>query len=274
MVLWQERSDLLGYDWLYVVRLARTYECVVFDGCFLPKCLPVPGSCHGTVPSILLSPHSMAQLPAIWVAGSGGSNREFPSYRRTPTHHVFQRKSIHFSISVPSLYAKPNLRNHHQIAPAGQQEFNNNWGQESIDLMVSFAQHSGHSGMNHPALATVITNREALPPQVATASTGHECAWLEEHSRCGERFDTVSELVVHSAVAHDARGTAGRSLTCQWDIGRGPCLAKFRRDHFKRHLESHLGITHLCEHCGKTYSRADSLKNHVNLHHPTHLTAL
>ncbi|KAF8840374.1 hypothetical protein BDN67DRAFT_1011561 [Paxillus ammoniavirescens] len=141
-----------------------------------------------------------------------------------------------------------------------------------LDMTESFAQHSGHSGMNQPALPTMITNGDALPTQVATTSTGYGCAWLGKHARCGERFDTVSELVTHTAVAHDARGTAGRLLICQWDGERGPCLAGFRRDHFKRHLESHLGIKHLCGHCGKTYSRADSLKNHVDLHHPAQLT--
>ncbi|KAF8840377.1 hypothetical protein BDN67DRAFT_1011563 [Paxillus ammoniavirescens] len=55
--------------------------------------------------------------------------------------------------------------NHHQIAPASQQGFNNNWGPEDIDMMVSWPQHSGYSGMNHPALATMKTSREALPPQ-------------------------------------------------------------------------------------------------------------
>ncbi|KIK71852.1 hypothetical protein PAXRUDRAFT_672837 [Paxillus rubicundulus Ve08.2h10] len=143
-----------------------------------------------------------------------------------------------------------------------------------MDMMESLARQSGHSEMNHLAHETMMTNGDALAAQVAAASTGYECAWLEKRSRCGERFDTVSELVAHSAVAHDARGTAGRSLTCQWDTGEGPCSAKFRRDHFKRHLEAHLCITHICEHCGNAYSRADTLKCHMNKRHFTQSAAV
>ncbi|KIJ11290.1 hypothetical protein PAXINDRAFT_15827 [Paxillus involutus ATCC 200175] len=138
---------------------------------------------------------------------------DFNSSPYTPPHYVAALMQTQFG----------GPWDYHQIAAASQRGFNGNWGPEDIIMMESFAQHSVYSDMDHPAYAAITTSGHDPHTQVATASTGHECAWLEKHSGCGERFDTVPELVTHTAVAHDVRGTAGRPLTCQWDTGRGPC---------------------------------------------------
>ncbi|KIJ11268.1 hypothetical protein PAXINDRAFT_101726 [Paxillus involutus ATCC 200175] len=156
----------------------------------------------------------------------------------------------------------------HQTVVASQQESNSDRGPDEMDMMKSLAQRSGYSRMNHPADATMITNGDALPAQAVTAVTGYECAWLVNHSRCGERFDTVPELVCHLGETHGARGAADKLLTCQWDTERGPCLADFQRRNFRRHLRSHLGITNVCEDCGRIYSRVDTLRSHVKKRHP------
>ncbi|KIJ08046.1 hypothetical protein PAXINDRAFT_18784 [Paxillus involutus ATCC 200175] len=121
--------------------------------------------------------------------------------------------------------------------------------------------------MNHVD-GTTLTYGHPPPAQPPAAATGYQCAWLEKQSRCGEWFPTLAELVVHLGEIHEACGTANKPLVCQWDIGGSPCNAKFRRDNFKCHIQTHFGIADVCEDCGKSYSRLDTLKKHVKKYHP------
>ncbi|KAF8845892.1 hypothetical protein BDN67DRAFT_108 [Paxillus ammoniavirescens] len=152
----------------------------------------------------------------------------------------------------------------HQITPVtGSQQGFNNWGP---DMITFLARDYGNPGMDHQD-GTMLTYGDAPPAQPATTA-GYKCVWIVKQSQCGEWFSTLAELVVHLGGTHDARGTANRPLICQWDIGRGPCNAEFRRDNLKRHIQTHFGIVNVCEDCGKPYSRADTLKKHVKNHHP------
>ncbi|KIJ10042.1 hypothetical protein PAXINDRAFT_16892 [Paxillus involutus ATCC 200175] len=154
----------------------------------------------------------------------------------------------------------------HQIAPASQQEPNHNWVPDQTKMMIPLARDYGYPGMDHEDGTT--STYGDVPPAQPAAATGYKCAWLVKQSHCGEWFSTLAELVVHLGVTHDARGTANRPLICQWDIERGPCNADFRRDNLKRHIQTHFGIANVCEDCGKSYSRADTLKKHAKNHHP------
>ncbi|KIK84610.1 hypothetical protein PAXRUDRAFT_831998 [Paxillus rubicundulus Ve08.2h10] len=154
----------------------------------------------------------------------------------------------------------------HQIAAASQQGSIRNWGPEQIGILVPSTQYFGYPRITHLTHPTRVQG-QAPPAQVATASGGYECAWLVRNLRCGGQFATFAELVVHLGQAHEARGTAQKLLICQWDDGGGPCLSTFRRDNVQRHIRSHFRIRKFCEACGKSYSRADSLKKHVKNYH-------
>ncbi|KAF9222366.1 hypothetical protein BS17DRAFT_783605 [Gyrodon lividus] len=134
-------------------------------------------------------------------------------------------------------------------------------------MMISLMQASVHH-------AGITTDGNAPQVGVTTAASSHQCAWLVDGRRCGEQFFTLQDLVIHLGGTHDARGSAERLLMCEWDTGHGVCRATFRRDNLKRHIESHFDIKHLCDDCGKVYSRPDTLKNHVKRHHPQAVVTL
>jgi len=74
----------------------------------------------------------------------------------------------------------------------------------------------------------------------------------------------------HLGRAHDVQGSAARRLVCQWMIDTGePCGKKYRRDGFRRHIGTHVGLSVPCDEpdCGKSFSRKDSMRAHFKKEH-------
>lgn len=82
---------------------------------------------------------------------------------------------------------------------------------------------------------------------------------------CSEGFAEFDDLVVHLRV-HGVQGGAERKLTCQWLTKNGFCSKELRRDGFKRHIASHIGRSVSCPECDKSYSREDTLRDHMKEH--------
>lgn len=99
-------------------------------------------------------------------------------------------------------------------------------------------------------------------PRVAatTVNSGnYRCQWLS----CEQACEDLDELMLHMGSLHDMRGPAERLLVCHWMTEGRICGGDYRRSAFRRHMRTHLHLRHVCITCGKTFSRADTLRSHA-----------
>ena len=95
----------------------------------------------------------------------------------------------------------------------------------------------------------------------------HQCAWLVGAGPCGRRFVSFDKLITHLGDEHDAKGYSHRKLVCHWLTRMGPCKKDCRRHGIRRHIATHLKLSVDCDHCEKSYSRADTLRAHIKKKH-------
>ncbi|KAG8220494.1 hypothetical protein J3R82DRAFT_3191 [Butyriboletus roseoflavus] len=101
----------------------------------------------------------------------------------------------------------------------------------------------------------------------AISSAGFPCRWCTGDIPCTQAFLEFDDLIVHLRQAHDVQGKADRKLDCQWLMNTGYCGKKqLRRDGFKRHIATHIGLSVTCTECNKSFSREDTLREHKKDH--------
>lgn len=98
------------------------------------------------------------------------------------------------------------------------------------------------------------------------------CRWktYDSNDRCAHPYRTVDEAIKHAkvhyqdAVEYSAKEgqtwTSIATLKCRWD----DCSLETTKESFGKHLlnGTHLNIGVICDHCGKLYSRVDSMRRH------------
>ncbi|KAF9222474.1 kinase-like protein [Gyrodon lividus] len=136
-------------------------------------------------------------------------------------------------------------------------------GGEGTGMPRSSAQQSGVQTIEHPSTMGI---EDAALARLPTGVQSLECVWWSG-VRCGQSFFSMPELVAHLQTAHGVDRSARELVVCMWGIQRGdvsvPCLAVLRRENLNRHIYVHLGHMYTCQLCGKTYSRSNTLKNHL-----------
>ena len=110
------------------------------------------------------------------------------------------------------------------------------------------------------------------PEESGQMSNMLRCPWLvkDETTKkiCGNIVPAeIRAILDHLSSEHDVRGGEKRLIVCGWATDSGVCGRSFQRRHAKRHVESHLGLRYLCQHCSKKFARADLLRDHVRNEH-------
>ncbi|KAG0699268.1 hypothetical protein DFH29DRAFT_937589 [Suillus ampliporus] len=84
------------------------------------------------------------------------------------------------------------------------------------------------------------------------------CMWGHPNGLNCNHFIRGYELPTHLREAHGVRGADKLYVECKWDhCGRG-----MKKESLSRHIEeTHMGVEHPC-HCGKIFSRRDTLTKH------------
>lgn len=101
-----------------------------------------------------------------------------------------------------------------------------------------------------------------------TNNDSYQCRWLMDNIPCNQGFANFDKLIVHLGHMHDVQGSAARKLVCQWQETNGwRCGKEFRRDGFRRHISTHLGISYPCPECDKHFSREDTMRTHRRMLH-------
>ncbi len=81
--------------------------------------------------------------------------------------------------------------------------------------------------------------------------------------KCGKTFSRQSNLIRHIAAVHSESDQQKNYKHCCH-----VCGAKFKQKcHLNEHSLIHIGVRHICSHCGHSFSRAQSLKLHISTHH-------
>jgi len=85
---------------------------------------------------------------------------------------------------------------------------------------------------------------------------------------CGEGFADLDSLMIHLWDTHGPRGPDCMRLDCLWlTNGDHLCGENLRKSGYKRHISVHLGLRVVCEDCGQSFSRKDSVKKHKKEKH-------
>lgn len=100
-----------------------------------------------------------------------------------------------------------------------------------------------------------------------TYNDGYQCKWLSGGILCNEAFSDFSDLIIHLGHVHGVRGPARDRLVCHWLTDSGVCGGEYLRHAFRRHIEVHLGHSVDCPQCSESYSRSDTLRNHMKKVH-------
>ncbi|KAG9312295.1 hypothetical protein JVU11DRAFT_7605 [Chiua virens] len=155
--------------------------------------------------------------------------------------------------------------------------YNNNWGPTQEHLFLQHAtQMTGVGGPSttgwdpqvHHNSDTADYGLWLFSRQAAPLDTHHyQCLWGTNGIICSHVAIDFDELMLHLGRVHDVQGTAARKIDCQWLTERGICGMQYRRDGFRRHIGTHLGLSVPCIHCGKSFSREDSLRAHIKKCH-------
>lgn len=90
----------------------------------------------------------------------------------------------------------------------------------------------------------------------------------EHISPCREGFADLNSLMIHQRKKHGVRGPDWMGLDCVWlTNGDHICGEYIRKGGYKRHISVHLGLRVDCEQCGDSFSRNDTLNNHIKKKH-------
>ncbi|KIJ58262.1 hypothetical protein HYDPIDRAFT_119745, partial [Hydnomerulius pinastri MD-312] len=107
-----------------------------------------------------------------------------------------------------------------------------------------------------PVTTTPSTSSSPTGPFSTTGSLsglGFRCRWLLEESGipCDEVLPDRKVFLLHLGAAHGAKGSSDELVTCRL------------RDNLPRHVDGHYGWRVYCPYCPKSYSRRDTLKDHI-----------
>ncbi|KAI9571079.1 hypothetical protein HD554DRAFT_2078125 [Boletus coccyginus] len=133
--------------------------------------------------------------------------------------------------------------------------YNTHWGLEQEQVLLHNANKMTVAG---PSAAGVVSTAN---------NDGCQCKWSPGGIPCNQVLADFDGLMGHVGHAHGVQGPAARKLVCQWMTDRGSCGKEYRRDGFRRHVGTHVGLSVPCTECGKSFSRSDSMRAHVKKDH-------
>lgn len=89
----------------------------------------------------------------------------------------------------------------------------------------------------------------------------YRCRWNVDQAQCNSDITGSRRCIErHLRDFHNVEKDISEVI-CLWE---GCKKQPMKRENLARHLRTHMGIQHICPHCGKKYSREDAVRRHLD----------